>query len=461
MLANALIRKRVRLPRYARNDSFKYIMKNIIATLALSFLIGLTALAQQPTANFITTDIDNFWTAYDKITSTKDSATQYNYINQLFIAKGTPGLKAMMQARRYTAKSYIDAINQYPLFWTSLKPNTLKAKNYAADIAVNVSKLKALYPELKPSKIYFTIGAFRSGGTILDGMVLIGSEIALANEHTVTTEFPQDLNNLKEVFKSNSPQKIVFNNVHEYVHTQQKTTIGNYLLAQTVLEGVAEFVTEKATKQTSSLPAIAYGMLHAEKVKQAFVLQMFNLGEGYWLYSNDENEFGVRDLGYYVGYAICQKYYNQAKNKKQAVKAMIELDYNNDAALMNFVNQSGYFSKPVQVYKDNYESRRPVVTGIKQFKNNATNVDASISLITIEFSTVMDKQNRNFELGPLGMEHLLKVKSVKGFSDDGRSLTFEVDMKPGTRYQLTIGEGFRSQTGVRLKPYLINLETKP
>lgn len=435
-------------------------MKNIITTLILCLLITITASAQQSTTNFITTDIDNFWTAYDKITSTKDSATQYNYINQLFIDQGTPGLKAMMQARRYTAKSYIDAIIQYPLFWNSLRPNTLKAKIYAASIATNVSKLKALYPALKPSKIYFTMGAFRSGGTTLDGMVLIGGEIALANAQTVTTEFPKSLDNLKENFKNNSAQKLVFTNVHEYVHTQQKTTIGNYLLTQCVLEGVAELMAEKATAKASTLKAIAYGKLHAEKVKQAFAPQMFNPGEGYWLYSDDENEFGVRDLGYYVGYAICQKYYNKAKDKKQAIKAMIELDYNNEAALMSFVDQSRYFGKPVQTYKNEYESGRPVVTTIKQFKNNATDVDASVNQITMEFSTMMDKRYRNFELGPLGINNLLKVKSVKGFSEDGRSLTFEADLKPGTHYQLTIGDGFRSITGAPLKPYLIDIKTK-
>jgi hypothetical protein len=49
--------------------------------------------------------------AYDKISSTKDSSLQYDYLNKLFLEKGSPGLKAIMQARDYTAKSYVDAIN--------------------------------------------------------------------------------------------------------------------------------------------------------------------------------------------------------------------------------------------------------------------------------------------------------------------------------------------------------------
>jgi hypothetical protein len=62
----------------------------------------------------------------DKITETKDSVQRYDYLNTLFIDPGTPGLKAVMKARAYTAKSYIDAINQYPEFWNSAAPIPLK-----------------------------------------------------------------------------------------------------------------------------------------------------------------------------------------------------------------------------------------------------------------------------------------------------------------------------------------------
>jgi len=431
--------------------------KAIVALLFCLLLKG--AFAQEHASDFITTDINNFWAAYDKIISTKDSAQQYAYLNQLFIDKGTPGLKAIMKARNYTGKSYIDAINSYPLFWNSVRANTLKAKDFADSIANSITKLKALYPDLKPAKIYFTIGAFRTGGTTTDKMVLIGSEIALADQNTVTNEFPQSLNGLKTYIKSNPINIVVFTNVHEYVHTQQKTTNANNLLAQCVLEGVAEFMAVKATQKASTLPALSYGRTHNERITQLFESQLFNSSNGFWLYSDVKNEFDVRDLGYYVGYAICEKYYNKAKNKAQAIKDMIELDYDNETTLGRFVDQSGYLSKPIRILKNEYEESRPIVTGIKQFKNNATAIDTASTQITILFSTSMDKRYRNFELGPLGKDNLLKIKHVTGFSDDGKSLTFEVELKPLHHYQLVVGEGFRNTDGIQLKPYLINLNT--
>jgi len=256
-------------------------MKNILFTVI--FLVSFIKLFSQTNLNFVTSDIDNFWKAYDKITSTKDSVQQYNYINQLYFDKGSVGLKAIMQARRYTDKSYIDAINNYPIFWKSIRINTLKSKQIAKDIEADVSKLKILYPTLRPSKIYFTIGAFKTGGTTTDSMILIGSEIAMADKKVITKEFPNSLSHLPTYFATNPIDHMGFNNVHEYIHTQQNTTVRNNLLAQCVLEGVAEFIAVKATGKLSTAPALKYGYAkeNFEKIRARFKTQMFNAFNGF------------------------------------------------------------------------------------------------------------------------------------------------------------------------------------
>ena len=432
-------------------------MKNILLTLI--FLVSFFRLFSQTNTNFITSDIDNFWTAYDKITATKDSVQQYDYINRLFIGKGSPGLKAIMQLGRYTDKSYINAINNYPLFWNSIRENTLKAHGIAKDIENDVLKVKTLYPNLKPAKIYFTIGALNRSGTTMDSMVLIGSEIALGDKTTITTELPKAYAHLRPYYDRNSLNVLVFLNVHEYIHTQQKTTIGNNLLAQCVLEGVAEFVTIKATEKQSPLPCVKYGKENFEKVREKFATQMFNASYGFWLYENADNEFKVRDLGYYVGYVICEKYYNKASNKMQAVKEMIELNYNNEMELKKFIQKSGYFTKTFDNLKMQYDKSRPIVTGIKQFQNESQNVEPGLKQITLTFSTAMNKNERGFDFGPLGENSVLKVKKVIGFSDDGKSFTFEVELDPKKRYQSIVSNKFETIDGVNLKPYLIDFVT--
>lgn len=429
-------------------------MKDLFLTIAL-LVLSLPVFAQQ----VITTDIDNFWAAYDKITATKNSAEQYSYINKIFISKGTPGLKAIMEVRNYTDTAYVEAINNYPNFWNSIRANTLKAKQFAKDIETDILKIKALYPALKPSNIYFTIGALRTGGTTLDGMVLIGSEIALGDSTTNLTELPDMFSHLPPYFAANPINGIVFLNVHEYVHTQQKTTICNTLLGQCIMEGVAEFVAVTATGKASTVPAIAYGNTNATKIKDALLKDLFNPYTGFWLYSNQDNVFATRDLGYYVGYAICQGYYNKAANKKQAIKDMIELDYNNIEELSRFVDASGYFTQPASALTKVYEAGRPQVLSIRPFANGATNVSPAITTITIQFSAVMDTRYRSFEYGPLGEDNVLRLTKFVGFDADAKTATFEIELKPNQHYQIEVGGGFRSVAGVSLKPYLIDFKT--
>lgn len=433
-------------------------MKRSILLLMLS-LYFLKANAQNTHQHIITSDIKNFWIAYDKIKETSDSTLHVGYINDLFINKGTDGLKSIMKARGYTAKSYLDAINHYPLFWRSIRANTLRADEFADTIAMEIDKLAKIYDHLKPANIYFTIGALRTNGTTLDGNVLIGSELALANTHTVSSEFPKALSHLKTFFSNSPISGTVFLNVHEYVHTQQKSSIGYNLLSQCVIEGVAEFVAVTVTGKPSQTPAIEFGMQNFEKVRSVFPRQMFLEDNGFWLYSNADNEFKMRDLGYYVGYEICKRYYQNSKDKKRAIDEMINLDYNNPPALYHFVDHSGYFNKRVSKIYREYDKSRPTVVGIKEFKNGTKNADPKLSSITINFSAKMDKKYRNFELGPLGETHLLRMKEFKGFSEDGYSASFDVVLKASKQYQLIIGSGFRNENGLPLKPYLIEFTT--
>lgn len=391
----------------------------------------------QKSVNLITTDIDHFWQAYDKIISTKDTSAQYAYLSTLFLEKATPGQKAMIMARNYTTKDYLKVITEQQTYFNSIRANTLKAKDYAKAIAIKVEKLKQLYPALKPAEIYFTVGAFRSGGTTKGKMVLIGSEIAMADEHL---------------------ENLVFTNVHEYVHTQQKTNMGDNLLAQCAMEGVAEFVSEKVMASPSTAPAIAYGKANTKKVMQAFSLQMFNTGNGFWLYSDAENQFGVRDLGYYVGYAIAEQYYTKASDKAKAISEMIELDYNNAEALSAYVDQSGYFNQAVKQLSDEYEKNRPFVVSATPEK--VTDSAGSLKYtVKILFSKPMDKRFRNFEYGPLGKDNAMYIKNFIGFSADGSAATFDTELKPGRQYQLVLGEGFKDANGIRMKPYLIDFKT--
>lgn len=411
--------------------------------------------------NIYSSDVDNFWKAYDKIIKTKDSDLQKKILEDLYFSKATEGVKAIREARNYTSQDYIDAINNYPKFWSSVRENTLKSKSYQKDLNLGIKKLRKIYPELKSAKIYFTIGALRTNGTIKDNLILIGSELAMTDKNTVTDEFPENIRKARRLFFDTEPIKnLVLLNIHEYVHTQQKA-VGDNLLSSVIYEGIAEYVSTKAMNLPSAAPAIEYGKNNAAKVRAKFEEEMFYINNFYkWLWGDSPNDFGVRDLGYYIGYQMAENFYNQAENKNEAIKKMIELDYSQESEIEYFVKTSNFFSKPLDdLYKD-FENKRPTVIGIKQFKNNDKNISPKINEITVEFSESLNGSSTSIDFGDLGKSAFPKNDATKRYwSKDLKSWTITVTLEPNKKYQLLIGNNFKTNKNIPLKPYLIEFET--
>ena len=412
--------------------------------------------------NIVTTDITNFWEAYDKITSTQDSILQYKYLDSLYLKRGTEGLNAIRQVRNYTPEDYIRVINEYPKFWTSIRDNTLKVEQFNAELQDGIEKFREIYPELKPAKIYFTIGAFRTGGTTLDSLVLIGSELALADKNTISTEFPEEeRDDRRTYFDSNPIENLVLLNIHEYVHTQQKPMVYN-LLSLSIYEGVAEFVSVKAMGVPSVAPAIEFGKKNADIIREKFEQEMFYPNNRFkWLWdSGSSNEFGVRDLAYYIGYQMAENYYEQSEEKEKAIKKLIELDFNNETEIDEFVRSTGFFSASLDELYQNFENKRPTVVGIKQFKNNSNNVSPKINQITVEFSEPLNGTSTGIDFGPLGKDYFPKISPTgRVFSEDNKTWTITVDLEPNKHYQIQLENNFKTSEWSPLKPYLIEFKT--
>jgi hypothetical protein len=70
-----------------------------IFTITFSFLF-MSAFSQN-TNKIFTSDIDNFWIAYDSIQQTKDFSKKLNFINRIYIENETKGLNTFMKARNF------------------------------------------------------------------------------------------------------------------------------------------------------------------------------------------------------------------------------------------------------------------------------------------------------------------------------------------------------------------------
>lgn len=289
-------------------------------------------------------DISRFWQAFDAINATADPAERLRLIQTLYIDTGTPGLHALMAARRYTAQQYVDAIVNWPRFWRSVRPLTARSRQAVTSLNDDVARFRRLYPQLRPASITYAIGVLRTGGTTMVDKVLIGAELALGDETVVVSELPEPLRSRLGVFFASRPfANNAQNNIHDYVHTQQQETQGS-LAQQVVREGVAELVAELITDRKPALPVFTYGPEHDAAIRQRFLAEMRADNYDNWLWNSTANPFGVSDVGYYVGYRIARAYYDAAPEKRRAVRELIELRYDDPAAVQALIDRSGYLT---------------------------------------------------------------------------------------------------------------------
>lgn len=428
-------------------------MKKIAFLLLLA--TGLVS-AQDFRQEFIATDVQHFWRAYDQIGKSTDSSRQYRALQELYLDKATPGLKSLMQVRGYSDQLYIYSIRKFPKFWKSVR-RSMTPEKYFPEIEADILKLRELYPALKPAPIYFSVGCFRTNGTVHEGKVLIGCETALADAKAFVDELPDWR---RPFYKESSPVAgLSLLCTHEYVHTQQKPMVEN-LLSKCLYEGVAEFVSCLATGKKSTVPAIAFGKANERKVVDRFVADMYLISNDYdWIWGENSNEFKVRDLGYYIGYEICERFYMASEDKAAAIAQLIELDFTDEAAVERIVDGSQLLPKPVQQLYTDYEAKRPTVVAMSPFANGSKDIPSGLTKITVNFSQPLNGHNTGVDFGPLGAWACPKISPERTWAPDATSWTFEADLKPNMKYQILISSNFRTADGIRLKPYLIEFQT--
>lgn len=304
------------------------------------FVCSPTIFGQIKTKIF-TSDIENFWIAYDSVKTTTDTTKQKEFIQRLYLDKATSGLKDFIVVREHSAKRHLNNILTKPKFWESLRPHTLQIKSYTTDIENLMLKFKKLYSNFKQPDVFFTIGCLNSGGTTTPDKILIGSEIAAADSTVDASEVGSWL---QGVFKLNT--NVVYLVAHEVGHTQQKggdsEDDGNSnLVGYCIREGACDFIAELLLDKPVQSPYMTYGKANEKMLWELFQKDMNGQETKDWLYNGGDAPKGKADLGYFIGYAICKSYYQNSRNKTKALKEIIELDHKKESVL-KFLKKSKY-----------------------------------------------------------------------------------------------------------------------
>ena len=404
-----------------------------------------------------TSDITNFWLAYDSIQKTDNNKTQV--LENLFLNKKTEGLKAFMAIKKFDENDYLKAIEKYPQFWNTIRPNTVIDAQKIKKINTALKKLKTLYPNNSNGNIYYTIGTLKSGGTTNNQDLLLGIEKIVGDKNTVVSEFENE--NLRKLFQFTNAAQLEQITIHEFIHTFQKAGEIN-VLSKAIKEGSCDFISELTLNKKFVSHYIAYGYKNYDAVQAAFKKEMLSQNFGNWFYNSDVSE--NPDAGYFTGYVIAKKYYENAKDKKKAIRDIIDLDFNNEAAVLEFLAKSKYFKDPVNArqIKSDYKNSQPKVARIMEFENGDQNVDTAIKQIHIVFSKPMhEKVSINFSKN--GKDHF-PLKNIAGLDAGKTILTLETtELKPNTEYDFYITDrGTKSIDGYLFAEpeYKISFRTK-
>ena len=301
----------------------KSILILIIGTIILTSCKEKFEPKQKLNYQIITTDLDNFWKAYDALKNSKDSIKTFQ---ELYIDKASPEFKKFLELREFKAKEYVDRIKTAPKFWKTIRPMTISVKRKKAEFDNIYQKMNKLYDKFQPPNICFAISPMRTGGTTSKGLILIGTEIATVNPKFVDIS---EVNGFMKKIFQNSTGDINSMIAHELIHTQQPNGDNENasLLSQAIIEGAADFIGSMILgKKTMNKAIFEYGKKNEQALWNEFK-QDIKLNKGFddtdWFYNYDSNR--PADLGYYLGYKIVESYYNKSKNKKQTIKEIIEM----------------------------------------------------------------------------------------------------------------------------------------
>ena len=316
--------------------------------LAIALFFSISCIAQKaattdPTeAKFITSDIANFWIMFDSLPSASSRQDSLNILQSEYLAKASKGLQRYFSVEEQEngrkaediQAAYLDLLASAPKYLASIREATLSVESRKPEIMATFDRLRTLYPDFTFPDAYFGIGFMNTGArSFVGGEMYIGAEIFAVSDTPDYAEFPEDfwLKNLA------APAEDLYQILaHEYTHGQQQLPPpgSNDLLALTLMEGGAVFLAAVATDGESLIGgagvnqrAFAFGETYEAEVWQKFQSDLEDGNTSAWFYNAETEDF-PRDMGYYVGFKICQSYYQHAEDKQQAILRITEMkDY--------------------------------------------------------------------------------------------------------------------------------------
>lgn len=314
-------------------NSFACMKKISVKTLVvIGFaLANLVCNGQQDpvSVQLVTSDITNFWIAFDSA----GMKANPDALQKFYLDKGSKGLSGFIRGRIQNAENLSKTILRYPKYYASIRDASLTIATMEPQIEQAFAKFNDMYDDATFPPVYFVVGAMNSGGTTSGDGILIAAEMYGLTDITPTAELTSwHKTVLKKVVD------IPYIVAHELIHIQQPVLPGNNLLEACLREGSADFVSELISGKHINNHIHEFADPREKELWLEFKEVMYGNKKDGWLYSQAPGR--PNDLGYWIGYKIAKAYYDQAPDKKRAIKEIIRMRNGR-----KFLEDSGYEKK--------------------------------------------------------------------------------------------------------------------
>lgn len=274
-------------------------------------------------ARIITSDIAHFWWAFDDATPGND----FKVFSEEYLERGSVGLKDFVRLKIGNAGNLARSVWTHSKYYASVRSSTLAIYSEEGKIHKSFRKLREIYPEALFPDVFFLIGSMNSGGISTNEGIIIAAEL-----FSKTASSPVDELNVWEKSVIQTTEKIPEVVAHELIHFQQNFGKDpESLLERSIAEGSADFLSEIIAGAQINELQHEYGERHELTLWNEFREAMYGRDLSQWLYNGGavaakgEPIERPADLGYFVGYKICQAYYGKAADRKKAVKDMLNI----------------------------------------------------------------------------------------------------------------------------------------
>lgn len=263
---------------------------------------------QEP--NVETQDIERFFSVYDAHGGAPDAAT----LQREYFDPGTRGLAEFAKLRRVSAESIARRLRSDPALYVNARECAAAIPPVRVRLQKALAELRRSYADARMAPLHLVIGHGKPVGVGNPSGAYIGVEALCA--WTVPNPNVED--------------RFVHVIAHEYAHVQQpraeEVNDDASVLLAALMEGGAEFVAELTSGSVAYQHFADVTKGREKEIEAQFLRDIDATAMGSkWVY----NGFGTKetpgDLGYWVGYRICKSYYLNARDKRQALRDIIEL----------------------------------------------------------------------------------------------------------------------------------------